>query len=311
MKNLLFTAFMFACEICNAQQVPDYCVYLVKGKVTIANLNASPVQIKQKQFLYKNQILILAKNSEVTLINKDDKLLVLNTPGSIKANDLAKKFNSSSPSVTKSYLNLAFHELLDPNYDYTSFKQKNVGGIRGGVSRGGECGNMIFPINGLITSKDSIQFSWHTTNSRSAYTLLIYDKDGKELINQNVTDTTIIMDKKNLRMGNGHYYWMVKGIDAACEDEIPIWFNLITKDSEFRIIQPITMNKQKQDLLARLHIIDQLVKKGLVYVAIKNYYDLIKDNSNDVALKKSYVLLLLNYGFNKEGQTFWNNNLGN
>src|SRR5450631_1880678 len=126
MKSLLFAVLVLTCKICASQKFPDYCVYIVKGEVTITKAGSGPLQVKQKQLLYKNELLSLAKNSEVTLINKEDKLLVWNTTGSIKVNDLALKFKSTSPSVTKSYLDLAFHELLDPNYDYASFKQKNV-----------------------------------------------------------------------------------------------------------------------------------------------------------------------------------------
>ena len=48
MKSLLFTAFILACEICNSQQLPDYCVYLVKGEVTVAKGNSKPVRCKTK-----------------------------------------------------------------------------------------------------------------------------------------------------------------------------------------------------------------------------------------------------------------------
>ncbi len=182
MKSLLFTTFILACEICNSQQLPDYCVYLVKGEVTVAKGNSKPVRLKQNQFLYKNEIILLSKNAELTLINKNDRLLVLNTGGPVKVNDLDKKFNSSLPSVTKSFAHLVYHELIDPDYDYTSFKQNNVGGVKGGVSRGGDCNNLIFPIKDLKTAEDSVRFKWHATSPSNDYTFFIYDTSASAIL---------------------------------------------------------------------------------------------------------------------------------
>ena len=252
-------------------------------------------------------MLSLSKSSEITLINKDAKLLVLNTIGTIKVSDLAKKFSNSSPSITKTYLNLVFHELLDPKYDYTKFKQKNLGGIRGGVSRGGPCDNLIFPTNNLKTAGESIHFKWHQTSPSSEYTFLVYDLTGKELLNVALRDTQQSMNISQVLQGKtGKYYWMIKGKDDYCQEQ-PLSFEIMNKDEEQQVIQSLKVLKGEADLLSQLQIVDELEKNNWIYAASEYYSTIVKANSDNFPLLKSYVLFLLKYGFVEEAETTWNN----
>lgn len=307
MKTFLFAALCFTFYLCKAQAIPDYCVYLVKGKVTVAKANTKHLQIKQKQLLYKNEFLILAKNSEVTLINKEDKLLVLNTPGLIKVNDLSKKFITASPSVTKSYLRLAFHELLDPHYDLSGFIDKNVGGSRGGVSRGDGCDNLVFPIKEFKTAENAIQFKWHKTSPVNNYTFIIYDSLAKETVNLNVKDTQLIIDiDKDLAGKTGRYYWEVKGKNGGCEND-PISFEIINKADEQKLVPNLIFQKGGKDLFSQLQIVDELERDKWIHTAMKYYATIVQNNPDDDPLLKSYVLFLLKYGFNEEAHAAWKN----
>ena len=305
MKNLLSIAFMLACEICNAQQLPDYCVYLVKGTVTITRDNAKPVQVKQKDLIYKNELLVLGKNSEITLINKDDRLLVWNTAGAINVNDLAQKFTTSSPSVTKGYLNLAFHELLDPDYDYSNFKQHNVGGTKGGVSRGKECITLIFPVNDLKTSEDSIRFKWHGSSPLNDYTLVIYDSSSNEIIKTEAKDTQKTINIRDVLHGNkGKYHWLVKEKNQGCT-AAPISFEIMTKENEEKLFPAMNTQNGNKNILSRLEIVDELEKEKWIYTAMKYYGAIVHDNPGNSPLAKSYVLFLLKYGFEDEAKKEW------
>lgn len=305
MKNLLLIAFMLACEICSAQQLPDYCVYLVKGEVTLTKGNAKPIAIKQNQFLYKNDVLTLPKNSEITVINKDDKLLVLNTAGSIKVNELEKKFKSNLPSVTKSYAHLVYHELIDPNYDYTSFRQNNVGGVRGGVSRSDDCDNLIFPVKDLKTAQDSIRFKWHSSSPVIDYTLIIYDTSANEIVKTEVKDTSYSVNIKDALHGStGKYYWVVKGKNPGCEDDaVPL--EIRSKEDEQKLIPALEIQKGNKDILSQLQIVDELEKDKWIYTAMKYYAGIVQNNSGNNPLAKSYVLFLLKYGFDDEAAREW------
>ena len=307
MKYFLLFALVLFGFIATSQTLPEYCVYLVKGDVTVNTAGSKPQKINQNQYLFNNQVLSLSKSSEITLINKDAKLLVLNTVGTVKVSDLSKKFSGSSPSITKTYLNLVFHELLDPKYDFTKFKQKNLGGIRGGVSRGGPCDNLIFPINNLKTSGESLHFKWHQTSPTSEYTFLVYDLTGKELLNMSLRDTQQTMNISRVLQGKtGKYYWMIKGKDDYCQEQ-PLSFEIMNKDEEQQVIQSLKVLKGEADLLSQLQIVDELEKNNWIYAASEYYFSIIKANSDNFPLLKSYVLFLLKYGFVEEAEAIWNN----
>ena len=305
MKNLLFAAAILACEICSAQQLPDYCVYLVKGDVTLKKGNAKPVPVKQNQFLYKNEILSIAKNSELTLINKDDKLLVLNTAANIKVSELEKKFNTELPSVTKSYAHLVYHELIDPNYDYTSFRQNNVGGVKGGVSRSDDCNNLIFPVEDLKTAEDTVRFKWHSSSRFNDYTFIIFDTSANEILTAAVKDTIHTVSVRDVLHGTpGKYYWVVKGKDAGCESD-PMPFEIMKKEDEQKLIPALEIQKGNRDILSQLQIVDELEKDDWIYTAMKYYGTIVRDNPGNDPLTKSYVLFLLKYGFEEEATKAW------
>jgi hypothetical protein len=307
MKILLLAASMLCCEMGYAQQLPDYCVYLIKGQATIASGNSKPVPVKQNQFLFKNEVLTLLKNSEITLINKEDKLFVLNTAGSVKVNELDKKFNTPLSSVTKSYAHLVYHELVDPNYDYATFKQNNVGGTRGGVSRGNDCDNLVFPVKDLKASEDSIRFKWHKTSPVNVYSFIIYDSSANEIAKIEVKDTQYVIKVQGVLHGNpGRYYWVVKGKDPSCESD-PISFIIKNKDDEQKLIPALLIQKGGSDLLSQLQIVDELEKDNWIYAAKKYYAAIVENNPTDKPLVKSYVLFLLKYGFDDEAAKEWPN----
>ena len=192
---------------------------------------------------------------------------MLNTGGPVKVNDLDKKFNSSLPSVTKSFAHLVYHELIDPDYDYTSFKQNNVGGVKGGVSRGGDCNNLIFPIKDLKTAEDSVRFKWHATSPSNDYTFIIYDTSASAILTAEVKDTTHTVNINDaLHNTPGRYYWMVKGKGPACESD-PIPFEIMNKEDEQKLIPALVIQKGDKDILSQLQIVDELEKDNWIYTA--------------------------------------------
>ena len=157
MKYWLIITFFLLCRQSHAQ-VPEYFVNLVTGKAAITKPGSGPVAIKQKDTVYKNDKIVLEKGTELTLVNKSGNYLVLNAAGTYRNSDLAKMDIIKNEGITKRFLELAFHELLDPHHDFEKFKKENAAGVSGGVFRGDECRNRIFPVNGLKTSATSIVF---------------------------------------------------------------------------------------------------------------------------------------------------------
>ena len=308
MRYLLIILFFAVSQLSQAQ-LPDYYVYLVNGDATLTNTKSGgkPVVIKQKQLVYKADIITLKKGMEITLVDKNASFLVLNTPGAYKASELpAKAATKTNDGVTSKYLKLLFHELLDPNQDFEKLKKENIAGVWGGVSRGDECGNRLFPVNGLKTSVASIVFRWHKTSPSSNYSFVMYDGDGKELVKVNTKDTssTVNIDE-TLHGKTGKYFWRVTSEDGTCEDEVPIYFEILTPENEKKLVEQLTTAAGDENLEIQLQQIDKLEKNALIHAAAARYDNLVKADRGNKALLKSYVVFLLKYGFEEEARAAW------
>src|SRR6476659_8098764 len=121
MKNVLIFL-LFATSLYCKGQSPDYYVYLVKGNVTVTRPRSKPIPVKQNNFIYKADIISLKNGAEITLVDKDQKFFVINSPGNHDLQDLTKNSSAQNSSgVTQKYLKLLWNELLKPDYDYTKF----------------------------------------------------------------------------------------------------------------------------------------------------------------------------------------------
>lgn len=304
MKNvfLFFTVIFFANNL--QAQLPDYYVYLVKGNVYLSKNNTKQA-LKQGDFIFLNDVISVDKNSEITIVNKDEKYAVLNTPGIFKANTLNNKFEDYYSGITKKYLALVWEEVLDPNYDLSKFKKKNLTESYGGVFRGDDCKNLVFPVNGLKTSEDSIQFRWRKTSAPGNYNFFIYDGDGKQIVQTNVKDTQTIINANKLQLPTGKYYWLIKGENSTCEEEVPLYFQLINKNDEQALINSFSGEEQDSDLISALELADKLEKNAMIYAAKKNYQELLNKYPDNKTVLRLYVLFLLKYGFDDQASLVW------
>ena len=304
MKSL-FIALLFTASCCKGQ-LPDYYVFLVKGDVKVTKPGARPIAAKQNSFIYKADVIDLKKGAEVTLADKDENFFVLRSPGIYPAKDVAKTKPDHIPGVTQTYIKLVWNELLNPNHDFTKFTKDNIAGVYGGVSRGDVCNNLIFPVRGLRTSADSLHFKWHQTSPASNYSLLIYNSEGKEVVNMPVKDTQKTLHIiQALHSVTGDYYWRVKGENAACEDEDPVYFELMTHENEERFISSLLPGNPHQDLQGQLQAINKLEKNAMIPAAAAHYLNLVHENPGNEALLKSYIAFLLKYSFDAEAYSMW------
>ncbi len=288
-------------------QLPDYYVDLVTGIATITRPGGKPVAAKQKQLVYKNDKVTLVKGAELTLVDRDAGFFVLNIPGTNTAGELIKKSTrKTKDGITGAYMKLLFHELLDPNQDFERFKKENVAGVWGGVSRSDDCGNRILPMDGLKTSGNSITFKWRKTSRSSNYSFEIYDHDNKPVHKMNIKDTVIMVKiDEALHNGKGIYKWRIISEDGGCEDEMPIYFEVLSRDNEQTLIEQIVSSVAGDNLEKKLQQLDKLERNGLIDAASSRYALLVKAYPTDKALMKSYVAFLLKYGFDEEARSAW------
>ncbi len=290
-------------------QLPEYYVYLVSGNAAIGKSVKTVGKIKPKSYVFKNDIVVLKKGAELTLLDKSGGFLLLNTAGEYPYSRLSKlATKKNNPGITNAYLKLLFHELLDPSQDFEKFKKENIAGVSGGVSRGDDCLNRVFPINGLKTSAPSIIFKWHKTSPSSNYSFEIYPGgDTKELVKTRVRDTLYKVNFKEALQGNpGIYRWRVISEDGDCEDEMPIYFELLTPEDEQKQVEQLTSSLMgNESLEIQLQQVDRLEKNALIHAASSRYAALVKAQPDNKALLKSYVIFLLNYGFEAEARAVW------
>lgn len=307
MKHLLLPL-LLVFYLQSQAQLPDYYIYLVKGNASITNAGKKPVMVKQKQLVFKNDVLSIGKGAELTLVDRNANYYVIKTEGSNKVSGLIRNvIAKAADGLTAKYLKLLFHELLDPNHDFDKLKKENIAGAWGGVSRGDECENRICPVNGLQTSAGTIIFRWHKTSRSSNYLLAIYDQDGGELSGIKVKDTLHSVNVAEIGKGRtGKYFWRVTSEDGICEDEIPIYFNLLTPENEKLLTEQLIGNSAGTTLEEKLQQIEKLEKNAFIDAAAARYFLLVKSNMENKALLKSYVLFLIKYGFEEEARTMWN-----
>lgn len=305
MKRIIMLLFFFN-TIQGFSQQHDYYVFLVKGEVLASKPGENAVLISQNSFLDNDESIIIKKNAEVTLAGKNQDYYVLRTPGTFKVNKLGSANADPIPGVTKAYLKLVWNELFHPHDDFKTFAKDNNATAYGGVSRGIECNNLIFPVPDLKTSADSLHFIWHQTSPSSNYSLIVYDNQRKEVVNMPVKDTQQVLNLTQNIHSPGNYYWLVKAEDGTCEDEVPVVFELLTKEIEQQIISSILSgNNNDDDLPGELQAINKLEKNGLIPAASEYYLKLVDGNAGNEALLKSYVLFLLKYGYDEKAYAAW------
>lgn len=291
---LLFATFKLA-----AQQMPEYVVYLVKGDVMVQKNNSVPEKVKQHRFLYRPETLILKPGAEVTLSNKDGISFHLKAPQSYPVSSIAKLQANAGKSVTQKYLNLLYHELLDPNHDYNKFKKENAGGVWGGVQRSSGCGNLLFPSAGAKISDEKVPFTWRKTAKDNDYQLTVYDEDGNELKKIAVQDTLIeLANEKLALLQPGKYYWKVQSTSAGCEDEVPQEFEIISPEEKNRVDAPFIKLTSLSD---QLEFITFLENAQYILLA-KKHLKTLADASGNTALRKTYAWFLLRHHFDKEAE---------
>ena len=306
MKSVLLILFI-SLNDCQAQ-LPKYYVYLVHGDAELLKAGAKPVTVKQNIFVFTGNTLSLNKNAEVTLVDNDGKFIVLHIPGNYKIRDIANNNRTKKPDdVTLKYLKLLWNELLNPELDYAKFKQKNIAGVYGGVDRslpGSTCKNLIFPVNGLKTAEKSLHFRWRQTSGSSTYRFIIYNDSKAEVVNLPVRDTQTIVNSVSSMPGK--YYWLVKGEPPGCENEVPVYFKIISMQEEEKITAAFWALKS-DDVSGQLRIINKMERDSLILAAINAYQSGVNANPSNVALFKSYELFLLKYGFEEEAYRLWIN----
>ncbi len=299
--KLIFTFSFFLISFICWAQAPSYCIYLMSGDITVSAKGKPAKMAKLNQFLSDNQELKLGGKAQLTLVTRESKYLVLNTPGTYPVANLSQNLKNYPPGVTQKYVSLLWKDLVASQDNFSSVRKSASVGTMGGVHRGDDCGGLVFPTPGLHTSEDNIRFIWRTIPKSGNYELVILDDQLNDVLVRQVADTIVNVNiPKELGGKVGNFYWTVR-VKTSCEID-PAPFEFVTKEQEEKSAGSEQTFQSITDPIQQLSAIDQLVKDGWIYRAFRYFDKLVKNNPGNKMLSGQYAMLLLQYGFSKEAE---------
>ena len=303
--KLIFTFSFFLISLICWAQAPSYCIYLMSGDITVSAKGKPAEKAKLNQFLSDNQELKLGGKAQLTLVTRESKYLVLNTPGTYPVASLSQNLKNYPPGVTQKYVSLLWKDLVASQDNFSSVRKSASVGTMGGVHRGDDCGGLVFPAPGLHTSEENIRFTWRPIPKSGNYELVILDDQLNDVLVRQVADTIVNVNiPKELGGKMGNFYWTVR-VKTACEID-PAPFEFVTKEQEEKSAGSEQTFQSITDPIQQLSAIDQLVKDGWIYRAFRYFDKLVKNNPGNKMLSGQYAMLLLQYGFSKEAEEVYN-----
>lgn len=298
MKYLFVILLLFICFGAHSQSFDGLCVYSIKGKVTFSKGAIKDKEIIQNQFLNKEDVITVSKNSEIQLFNKHGNFMEITLPRKYNFSNLEQKINSNTKNpVTKMYLKLVYEKILNPDYDLAKVKQNSLASSYGGASRGAQCNSILFPPPGFKTSDSMVPFLWKAYSLNAKYNLNFYDKNQMKIASFVVGDTQQIFNiNKISKQKLGRYYWDFYGLNANCDSDSLIFFEILSSKNMQLQIAKIKEKIKGESLTSQLDFISQLEAGGYINEANKNYEEVIKKFPENIILAESYKIFLLKYG---------------
>ncbi len=266
--SILFSAGIFG-------QKSQWMVFLVHGDVQITSKGKLPVPVKAKQFvLPEDKIDIKNDLSEITFFNKSGDYYQVKEKGSFIVGDWVKKNSGKAPGITPKFMAYMYEEMLHPAKGAKRNRTESVAASWGAGSRGNACMNLKWPLNQLVTTKDSILFSWTHESKSLNYQFIIFGPDGDEYFNCLVRDTQLLVNMVPLREADiKKISWSVNPVIKPCEAVEKNQVELISEKEEGKRIEKIIKDipKTGNEILYNLSIADALGLEGLYDKAFEYY----------------------------------------
>lgn len=270
MKIFITAVILLFCSQLGAQQ-QQYFILLIKGDVLVKQQGYPLKKAKVLQKLSLNDSIYLNNDqSNITIANTSGSRTELKGKGKYRITEIQIKENSKGPGATSKFFAFLYEELLHPK---KGFNQQSIAASWGGGSRA-SVESVKWPINGLVSSGDSILFKWRHKNKMLNYNFILYDNSMNEIFNCNVRDTQLVIKTINLRVRDKiRYFWSIKSVSESTLTLSKYHFELVSKEEEERmtdsIIKEIPINEQ--EILYHLEIADKLGRNGLVDKALEYF----------------------------------------
>jgi hypothetical protein len=252
--------------------LPQCYVYTITGDAFIFD-KKEKIRLVQGKVIFKEDIIGVNESCSLTLLDQNNKFIIVNQPGKYTYKDLQKTLNVKPTGITQKFFTFIWEDLLKPNHENIPVSSKVVGGVVGGAKRGLCDPDMLEPLDNSKISKDTILFSWSRLPNANSYQVILEDSDGNEFINMIVRDTSFEILTRNLLRGEAaSYSWKIVGMDRHPND-CKYSFTVVTLSEKQKNID-LLVNKIKNDnddFLYYLKISDTLVKNGWYEEAVQYY----------------------------------------
>lgn len=196
MKVLFFTCILFIWLVLEVKADSDLLIFNTDGNVSITRDNNSLDELQGKKFL-EGDVLHITDGS-ITIINKNNKRIAVDKPGTYKYDDVDKLMQKAEASLTNRYFVLVWKKMN---------KESEQVNKPGGVVRGEEFETL--PLDSVIILSDSIEFQI-PNKSDLEYSLIIKSEKYKELVQYDIWNSLKVNIQDISNGKPGKYYWEIK-----------------------------------------------------------------------------------------------------
>lgn len=200
---LIFIPFLVA-----GQTGKDLLIFSVNGDVSI-NRGRESIQKIIGQTLQKTDLLKIS-NGSVTIINMENKRIVVSKSGTYTCDELEKMMQEAETSLTNRYFALVWKKMN---------KHEEAVNRSGGIIRGEK--EELLPLDSTVVLSDTICF-YMKNEAMQAYKLVIKDEKYRVLKELSLKDSIFTMPVSAINAGKtGTYFWeieipFVKAPDTRC-----------------------------------------------------------------------------------------------
>ena len=254
-----------------AQEEPEFIMDSYSGNALVVhNRNTLPGGVRQVIF---NRDLIEIKDDlgEVTLINKDGKLIQLKGKGNYSAENLQNiTFLNINPMMQEFYKQI-WSRLAQPSDDNNHKEVETLSAFWGGLPGSKSCRIERLPTNNSVFDRDSVLFNWRNSDPSRTYHFSIFDQDHNPKIELLIRDTQVVLISKSLPFGA--YFWSVKATSHPCPEDSVNRFAIVSK-SEDKLVVSAIINSVKKDpdpIRYNLNLSNALGERGYIDAAIEYF----------------------------------------
>jgi hypothetical protein len=238
-------------------------VYTIIGDASVLT-RGKPTQLKQGTFISQTDTIILKRSASLTLLDYNNKFIMISQPGKYNYSDLQKSLDIRPTGITEKYFHFVWEDLFKPGAESGPVSSNIIGGAVGGAKRGSCASYLIAPADGLKVDNDTIQFRWHNLPGVAIYQLGLYDSVGNEFINIIVKDTSVSFLKRNLLRGEMSLYHWTLMANGHLRDDCSSDFIVVSEYQRDNQIQMLTNNvsRTSDEFIYYLQLSETLAQNG-------------------------------------------------